>query len=236
MSARAARERAAADLEQRPSVCPSPKRESLATIASRLDRRPRPSHDPAGAEGATPGDDSRPRLRSARHDQRRLPLPRDRPLEPAGRLRSGHPRRAALPGWPAHRVLGARGGDHSDRDVSALSRRDGRLPREVRASRIVGGATQSGDHRSVAARIRDDGAMASRHFERPDGRSPKPGTWYGGKPARQALDHLWSRGDIMVAAPRERLPTRLRRHRARHPRRLPGRPPLAGGATAPLHE
>ncbi len=52
---------------------------------------------------------------------------------------------------------------------------------------------------AVYARIRDDGPLASRHFERPEGPKPEAWTWWGGKPARQALDHLWSRGDIMVA-------------------------------------
>jgi uncharacterized protein YcaQ len=47
--------------------------------------------------------------------------------------------------------------------------------------------------------IRENGAMASRHFQRPEGRKPEAWEWYGGKPARQALDHLWSCGDIMVA-------------------------------------
>ena len=50
----------------------------------------------------------------------------------------------------------------------------------------------------VLERIRERGALASRHFERPDDRKPEPWEWYGGKPARQALDHLWSRGDIMI--------------------------------------
>jgi uncharacterized protein YcaQ len=50
----------------------------------------------------------------------------------------------------------------------------------------------------VHQRLRENGAMASRHFERPVGRRPEPWEWWGGKPARQALDHLWSRGDIMV--------------------------------------
>lgn len=50
----------------------------------------------------------------------------------------------------------------------------------------------------VLARIRDQGPAGSRHFERPDGPRPNPWTWYGGKPERQALDHLWSRGDLMV--------------------------------------
>lgn len=51
---------------------------------------------------------------------------------------------------------------------------------------------------SVYERIRENGASASRHFERPDGPRPEAWAWWGGKPARQALDHLWSRGDIMV--------------------------------------
>jgi hypothetical protein len=51
----------------------------------------------------------------------------------------------------------------------------------------------------VLERIRENGATASRHFERPNGPRPDAWTWYGGKPARQALDHLWSCGDIMVA-------------------------------------
>lgn len=50
----------------------------------------------------------------------------------------------------------------------------------------------------VIDRIRDNGATAARLFERPDGPRPEAWEWYGGKPARQALDHLWSRGDIMV--------------------------------------
>lgn len=50
----------------------------------------------------------------------------------------------------------------------------------------------------VLARIRDHGPAGSRHFERPNGPRPDPWTWYGGKPERQALDHLWSRGDLMV--------------------------------------
>ena len=50
----------------------------------------------------------------------------------------------------------------------------------------------------VLARIREQGPAASRHFERPDGPRPAPWTWYGGKPDREALDLLWSRGDLMV--------------------------------------
>lgn len=50
----------------------------------------------------------------------------------------------------------------------------------------------------VLTAIRERGPLGSRHFERPDGPPAQPWAWWGGKPDRQALDHLWSRGDLMV--------------------------------------
>ena len=50
----------------------------------------------------------------------------------------------------------------------------------------------------VLARIGAEGPLASRHFERAAGPRPEPWEWWGGKPERRALDHLWSRGDLMV--------------------------------------
>lgn len=50
----------------------------------------------------------------------------------------------------------------------------------------------------VLATVAERGPTASRHFARPDGPRPAPWAWWGGKPDRQALDHLWSRGDLMV--------------------------------------
>ncbi|MDQ3696096.1 MAG: winged helix DNA-binding domain-containing protein [Chloroflexota bacterium] len=50
----------------------------------------------------------------------------------------------------------------------------------------------------VLAAIRERGPLGSRHFERSGGPRADPWTWWGGKPERQALDHLWSRGDLMV--------------------------------------
>ncbi|MEZ4561573.1 MAG: crosslink repair DNA glycosylase YcaQ family protein [Thermomicrobiales bacterium] len=52
---------------------------------------------------------------------------------------------------------------------------------------------------AIHQRFRDEGELASRHFERHEDRRPEAWEWYGGKPARQALQHLWSRGDLMVA-------------------------------------
>lgn len=50
----------------------------------------------------------------------------------------------------------------------------------------------------VLATVEHQGPTASRHFARPDGPRPEPWAWWGGKPDRRALDHLWSRGDLMV--------------------------------------
>jgi hypothetical protein len=52
---------------------------------------------------------------------------------------------------------------------------------------------------AVRQRFLDEGELASRHFDRQDDRRPDAWEWYGGKPARQALQHLWSRGDLMIA-------------------------------------
>ena len=51
----------------------------------------------------------------------------------------------------------------------------------------------------IHQRFREEGELASRHFDRQDDRRPEAWEWYGGKPARQALQHLWSRGDLMIA-------------------------------------
>ena len=52
---------------------------------------------------------------------------------------------------------------------------------------------------AIHQRFRDEGELASRHFERQEDRRPEAWEWYGGKPARQALQHLWSRGDLMIS-------------------------------------
>lgn len=45
---------------------------------------------------------------------------------------------------------------------------------------------------------RRGGPLASRDFDRPEGPRPDPWTWYGGKPAKQALDTLWTAGELVV--------------------------------------
>jgi uncharacterized protein YcaQ len=75
----------------------------------------------------------------------------------------------------------------------------------------------------VLAAAREAGTVSSRSFTRAEGPRPEPWAWWGGKPDRRALDHLWSRGDLMVIrrdgferiyAPTERvLPLALQEHR-----------------------
>ena len=50
----------------------------------------------------------------------------------------------------------------------------------------------------VLAAIAARGPLQSRHFERPDGPKPPAWSWYGGKPERQALDALWSSGELVI--------------------------------------
>jgi uncharacterized protein YcaQ len=50
----------------------------------------------------------------------------------------------------------------------------------------------------VLATIRAHGPVMTRDFDRPDGPRPDPWTWYGGKPAKQALDLLWTSGRLMI--------------------------------------
>jgi hypothetical protein len=69
-------------------------------------------------------------------------------------------------------------------------------------SRYEGPGSWAAQHEAtldrVLATVRAAGPSGSRHFARPDGPRPEPWAWWGGKPDRQALDHLWSRGDLMV--------------------------------------
>jgi uncharacterized protein YcaQ len=48
----------------------------------------------------------------------------------------------------------------------------------------------------VKARIQDEGARRSTHFEAPDG---KRGSWWDWKPAKHALEYLYNVGDVMIA-------------------------------------
>ncbi len=50
----------------------------------------------------------------------------------------------------------------------------------------------------VLARIRDEGGLRSADFEAPDGFVR--GNWWSRKPAKQALDALFARGDLMITA------------------------------------
>jgi uncharacterized protein YcaQ len=51
---------------------------------------------------------------------------------------------------------------------------------------------------TVMAAIRERGSLPSRAFERPEGPRPAAWSWWGGKPAKKALDYLWTCGDLSV--------------------------------------
>jgi len=50
----------------------------------------------------------------------------------------------------------------------------------------------------VRVAVAERGPTASRHFARVEGPRANPWDWWGGKPDRRALDHLWSCGELMV--------------------------------------
>jgi uncharacterized protein YcaQ len=50
----------------------------------------------------------------------------------------------------------------------------------------------------VLATIEERGPVTTRAFERPAGSERSPWAWFGGKPAKQALDYLWTRGDLVI--------------------------------------
>lgn len=169
---------------------------ALATIASRLDRRPRPNRDPA--------------------------VQKARLLETIRHLGCVQLDTISVVSRSHETVLWSRLGNYDPRFVSELHYPDAliteywahaaaiipiesfpyfldamdayRAKYDQHAWIVENTAVVSG----VLERIRESGPLASRHFERPEGPKPEAWTWYGGKPARQALDHLWSCGDIMV--------------------------------------
>jgi uncharacterized protein YcaQ len=59
------------------------------------------------------------------------------------------------------------------------------------------GSQQTDLFERLLARLAEHGPLASRDFERPDGPRPAVWEWYGGKPERRALAHLWSRGMVL---------------------------------------
>lgn len=58
------------------------------------------------------------------------------------------------------------------------------------------------ENREVLARVlaaaEEAGEISARAFARAEGPRPEPWAWYGGKPERQAIDHLWTVGDLAV--------------------------------------
>lgn len=52
----------------------------------------------------------------------------------------------------------------------------------------------------VLATIREQGPLPSRAFERPAGPRPAPWSWWGDKPAKKALDYLWTSGQLSIVS------------------------------------
>lgn len=51
---------------------------------------------------------------------------------------------------------------------------------------------------AVLQRIREQGPLASRHFDAPKGKTTQAWDWYGSKPEREALADLWSAGSLIL--------------------------------------
>ncbi len=51
---------------------------------------------------------------------------------------------------------------------------------------------------SVLTTIEQQGAVSTRAFERPEEIKRSPWAWFGGKPAKEALDFLWTAGELVV--------------------------------------
>lgn len=120
-------------------------------------------------------------------------------------------------------VLWSRVGPYDVRDITSLYARDGVLTEylahaaaiipmdtlplfrtfmeRVRAREDWAGEPQNrAVMDAVLARIHTDGAVSSRHFERPDSdRKAEAWEWYGLKPERRALDALWLRGETVLS-------------------------------------
>lgn len=75
--------------------------------------------------------------------------------------------------------------------------------RARRADRATGwwrtrlGDDPQGVIRAVRNRIRREGPLRARDFETPEGQR---GPWWGWKPAKAALEHLWRTGELAIAA------------------------------------
>ena len=169
---------------------------ALATIASRLDRRPRPSRDPA-VQKARLIDTIRHlgcvqldtiSVVSRAHET--TLWSRLGAYDPALLAELHHPDGLTTEYWAhAAAIIPVETFPYFRDAMDAYREKYERHEWVAGNADVIAG---------VLARIRDDGPLASRHFERPQGRKPEAWEWYGGKPARQALDHLWSSGEIMV--------------------------------------
>jgi len=174
---------------------------ALSTVAQRLDRRPRPVRDPAvvkarlletiRALGAVQLDTISVISRS--HET--VLWSRLGPYDPALLAELHHPDGALAEYWAHAAALIPMEDFPLYRRVMERHRRQDEVPGSwADANRAT--------VERVLATIREEGPCPSRRFERAAGLRPEPWAWWGGTEERRALDHLWSRGEVM---PRRRV-------------------------------
>jgi uncharacterized protein YcaQ len=169
---------------------------ALATVASRLDRRPRPTRDPSEQKARLHetirhlGCVQLDTISVVSRSHETVLWSRLGAYDPALLASLHYPDGQITEYWAhAAAIIPIENFSYYRHAMEAYQAKYDPHPWIVENQAVVSG---------VLERIRENGATASRHFERPDGRRPEAWEWYGGKPARQALDHLWSRGDIMI--------------------------------------
>ena len=171
--------------------------QALATIASRLDRRPRPARDPATQKARLHetiralGCVQLDTISVVSRSHETVLWSRIGTYDPALLASLHHPDNLLTEYWAHAAAIIPIETFPYYRHAMARYREKYEAPGSWAAKN---GAVIDEVHQ----RLREHGPLAARQFERPKDRRPEPWEWWGGKPARQALDHLWSRGDIMV--------------------------------------
>lgn len=169
---------------------------ALATIAQGLDRRPRATTDPAIIKGRLR--EMIRRLGAVQLDtisvisrsHETVLWSRLGPYDPALLAELHYPDAALVEYWAHAAAL------VPIEDVPLYRRVMERYERQDAAPDSWAAANRDILAR-VLATIQKEGACPSRRFARAEGPRPEPWAWWGGKEERRALDHCWSRGELM---------------------------------------
>jgi hypothetical protein len=169
---------------------------ALSTIAQKLDRRPRPSRDPVVVKRRlretirTLGAVQLDTISVVSRSHETVLWSRLGPYDPALLATLHFPDGDLAEYWAHAAALIPMGDLPLYRRVMDRYRRQDEAP----------GSWAEANRETLArvlATIREEGASPSRRFERASGPRPEPWAWWGGKEERRALDHLWSRGELM---------------------------------------